>query len=763
MLEDYIDRIQQDDVLSNFVDGQVLLHTKLNEYFGIIKTAVNANFYDIQDLEEGIKLVGNSALLDGASLSRYAQETLQEDDNKVPSSMQVKIYADAIRRDMVAAVTELRNIDTGLQDQINDINTQISDIVNSVQDLTSNVLTKDNTELYVPTGPYNPATKDYVDNNGPTVSVGSTTTLEPGSEALVTNSGTSRDAVFEFSIPRGEQGIQGIQGEQGIQGIQGPQGIQGEIGPEGPQGIQGIQGEEGPQGPQGIQGIQGIQGERGQDGTSVTFKGYYDTLEELQAAHPTGSAGDAYIVGDSLYVWDETDAQWTEIGVIRGPEGRQGEQGVQGPEGPAGPQGEQGIQGIQGEPGEPGRVQELLAGAGIVIDNTDPTTPVITATSTGELPVLKGTTENPIIICELGVGIYVMEGVCKAQDFSTQIFSLPRRSVCILDTTSVASQYFLYYFSAVGGDNAVYIQTFNPNTGTTAAGGSLSVSNLVTLSSAQTITGLKTFNVLPQSSVVPTNDVDLVTKSYVDEIIDDVDGVQRLVGTSTNPIVLSELESSVYVISGYVRGGQTSPIENWGADEKTYLLNNNNMSISYLLTISAEYLLGYIASSVGIQLLFETSMLGIPTQSDIVNNGVPYLDASDITEPFEVDFFPFIKEAANGSGVYIFKGYFKSSQNLTAYNFEKDTIVQFVTNYNSETGEFDGPSYAYFFTDTITLNVVTFRHDTTDAPILTTINLNSVVGSSNGSLNNMVYIARTAYDVLAVKDSKTVYYIDEEN
>lgn len=37
-----------------------------------------------------------------------------------------------------------------------------------------------------------------------TVRVGSTTTGEPGTDALVVNSGTSRDAVFEFTIPRGD-------------------------------------------------------------------------------------------------------------------------------------------------------------------------------------------------------------------------------------------------------------------------------------------------------------------------------------------------------------------------------------------------------------------------------------------------------------------------------------------------------------------------------------------------------------------------------
>ena len=47
--------------------------------------------------------------------------------------------------------------------------------------------------------------------------------------------------------------------------------------------------------------------------------------------------------------------------------------------------------------------------------------------------------------------------------------------------------------------------------------------NFVTLDTNQTITSLKTFDTLPQSSVTPTNDSDLVNKSYVDTQIADID------------------------------------------------------------------------------------------------------------------------------------------------------------------------------------------------------------------------------------------------
>ena len=60
-----------------------------------------------------------------------------------------------------------------------------------------------------------------------------------------------------------------------------------------------------------LKGPQGPQGEKGADGTGVNIKGSYDTVEELEAAHPTGESGDAYLVAGSLYVWDVDNKKWT--------------------------------------------------------------------------------------------------------------------------------------------------------------------------------------------------------------------------------------------------------------------------------------------------------------------------------------------------------------------------------------------------------------------------------------------------------------------
>ena len=56
------------------------------------------------------------------------------------------------------------------------------------------------------------------------VTIGSTNTGAPGSDAAVTNSGTAQNAIFNFTIPRGLKGDTGEQGPQGDIGPTGPAG-----------------------------------------------------------------------------------------------------------------------------------------------------------------------------------------------------------------------------------------------------------------------------------------------------------------------------------------------------------------------------------------------------------------------------------------------------------------------------------------------------------------------------------------------------------
>lgn len=89
-----------------------------------------------------------------------------------------------------------------------------------------------------PTGPTGPV-------GAATITVGETTTTDPGTSAAVTNTGTSENVILNFQIPRGDTGVAGPQGPQGPQGVEGPQGVAGPIGPTGPTGPTG------PRGPRG--------------------------------------------------------------------------------------------------------------------------------------------------------------------------------------------------------------------------------------------------------------------------------------------------------------------------------------------------------------------------------------------------------------------------------------------------------------------------------------------------------------------------------
>ena len=81
-------------------------------------------------------------------------------------------------------------------------------------------------------------------------------------------------------------------------------------------------------------GPPGPQGPKGDSGDSYTVKGLYSTLSALQAAHPTGSAGDAWFVGTSennvVYQWDVDQSAWVNVGVLKGPKGDKGDPGEPG-------------------------------------------------------------------------------------------------------------------------------------------------------------------------------------------------------------------------------------------------------------------------------------------------------------------------------------------------------------------------------------------------------------------------------------------------
>ena len=84
----------------------------------------------------------------------------------------------------------------------------------------------------------------------------------------------------------------------------------------------------------GPKGDTGDKGDKGDPGNSYVVKGLYVTLSALQAAHPTGSEGDAWFVGTSdsnvVYQWDVDKSAWVNAGPLKGPKGDTGTTGAQG-------------------------------------------------------------------------------------------------------------------------------------------------------------------------------------------------------------------------------------------------------------------------------------------------------------------------------------------------------------------------------------------------------------------------------------------------
>src|SRR5215831_15075435 len=87
---------------------------------------------------------------------------------------------------------------------------------------------------------------------------------------------------------------------------------------------------------------------KGDPGTSVEILGSFATQADLIAAHPVGAVGQGYLIEGDLWVWTAT--QWENVGRIQGPTGPTGGIGGTGPTGAdsmvAGPTGQTGPTGV---------------------------------------------------------------------------------------------------------------------------------------------------------------------------------------------------------------------------------------------------------------------------------------------------------------------------------------------------------------------------------------------------------------------------------
>ena len=93
-------RIDDNFLKADHSDGEVLQHTDLNELESVVKAAINANYLDIQKLEDGTISVAGATSLKGtdgvATLSQLINENLQPSDSKIPTSLQVKNFVENV-------------------------------------------------------------------------------------------------------------------------------------------------------------------------------------------------------------------------------------------------------------------------------------------------------------------------------------------------------------------------------------------------------------------------------------------------------------------------------------------------------------------------------------------------------------------------------------------------------------------------------------------------------------------------------------------
>ena len=147
-------------------------------------------------------------------------------------------------------------------------------------------------------------------------------------------------------------------------------------------------------------GPAGPQGDKGDPGDSYTVKGLYATLADLQAAHPTGSAGDAWFVGTAednvVYQWDVDQAAWVNVGALKGPQGETGATGAAGADGADGAGGVSAAVKGTDYAGPSVSVSATLTAAGWDADAKTQTVSVagVTATANGSLRIAQSATDD---------------------------------------------------------------------------------------------------------------------------------------------------------------------------------------------------------------------------------------------------------------------------------------------------------------------------------------------------------------------------------
>ena len=246
-----------------------------------------------------------------------------------------------------------------------------------------------------------------------------------------------------------------------------------------------------------------------------------------------------------------------------------GEQGEAGPQGPEGPEGPAGKDGIDGQDGYSPTASVSKSGSTATITITDKNGTTTANISDGEtqdlsnyytksetnaitgdlteltttvqtnlvsainelagkagLPILENQTiqiRSDRVSSNIDAGIYIVKGASTqikyGDNYTNNPFSNDDKAigVLIITDTKYGTNTFRQSALLIKSGSASDELTFNIYLRTRLVTQDLSV--LMNINNSQTISGLKTFNTLPESSVTPTTNNQLVNKSYVDTAI----------------------------------------------------------------------------------------------------------------------------------------------------------------------------------------------------------------------------------------------------
>ena len=124
-MNEYVKRIDDNVLISDYKDGEILQHTDVNAMIDILKQGINANYEDIQKVTNGELTAGEASKLSGASLVKSTDGVLDDSDTSIPTSNVVK--------KAIQAATPVKGEDYFTDDEIAQIvSTSVEAVVSDV-------------------------------------------------------------------------------------------------------------------------------------------------------------------------------------------------------------------------------------------------------------------------------------------------------------------------------------------------------------------------------------------------------------------------------------------------------------------------------------------------------------------------------------------------------------------------------------------------------------------------------------------------------